>query len=215
MGVCGLRTSYSIKQYVILAFLIGDLALNTMIDSQSEKVSVLTEMIVQAILRIMSLFVMLLFMWDTFVFRYGLLGVLCRRFKLLFIIFPISFVFLVAVRIMRGVTHTNTHTQGTAGEERDRWEERVTVRACRACDLVGRTILTACSCLSVRCRRLVCQSQVFNDDDTITIWASNNYHGLYIVHNLFSIAYYVALLQSTFDLGNPAFYKASAWINNN
>jgi uncharacterized membrane protein len=104
MSFCGLRTKYSVKVYILLAFLIVDLALNTVIDSQSEKVSVLSMMGTQGVMRIVSLFVMFLFMWETFVFKYGLLGALCQRFKLLFIIFPISFIFLVAVRIFRGVS---------------------------------------------------------------------------------------------------------------
>jgi hypothetical protein len=36
--------------------------------------------------------------------------------------------------------------------------------------------------------------------------------GFYVVHNVFSIMYYVALLQASFDLGNPSFYKASSWM---
>lgn len=157
MTLLGLRTSYSLKQVAILAFLVVDLSLNTVIDSQSEKVGVLSMMGAQGVVRIMSLFIMLLFMWNTFVFKYGLLGALCKRFKLLFVMFPLSFVFLVAVRIYRG-------------------------------------------------------TQLFDNHDVIEIWSNNDYHGVYVVHNLLSIAYYVSLLQSTFDLGNPAFYKASHWL---
>lgn len=103
MGLCGLRTKYAVKQYLILAMIIVDLALNTVIDSKSSKVSVVAMMVVQGVMRILALFTMFLFMWETFVFKYGLLGALCQRFKLMFIIWPISFALLLAVRIYRGV----------------------------------------------------------------------------------------------------------------
>ena len=103
MPLCGLNTKYVVKVWVVLALIVVDLALNTVIDSQSEKVSVLSMMGTQGVLRIVTLFIMFLFMWETFVFKYGLLGALCQRFKLLFALFPISFIFLAAVRIMRGV----------------------------------------------------------------------------------------------------------------
>lgn len=53
---------------------------------------------------------------------------------------------------------------------------------------------------------------MLDDKGVIEIWASDSYHAVYVVHNLLSIAYYVALLQAIFDLGNPAFYKASSWL---
>ena len=100
----GLKTSYTLKHLLILALIIADLALNTVIDSQSDKVSVLSMMGAQGVVRIVSLFVMFLFMWNTFVFKYGLLGALCQRFKFLVAFFPVSFVFLVAIRVMRAVS---------------------------------------------------------------------------------------------------------------
>ena len=104
MTLLGLRTSYSVKHWLVLLLIIVDLALNTMIDSASDRVPVLAMMGAQGVCRILTLFVVFLFMWNTFVFKYGLLGALCQRFKLLFLIYPIAFVFLVAVRIYRGVS---------------------------------------------------------------------------------------------------------------
>lgn len=100
----GLKTSYTLKHLLILALIVADLALNTVIDSQSDKVSVLSMMGAQGVVRIVSLFIMFLFMWNTFVFKYGLLGALCQRFKFLVAFFPFSFVFLVAIRVMRAVS---------------------------------------------------------------------------------------------------------------
>lgn len=117
----GLRTSYTVKHVLILAFIIGDLALNTVIDSQADKVGVLVLMGVQAVIRIMSLFTMFLFMWNTFVFKYGLLGALCARFKFLVTFFPVSFIFLVVLRVMRAVRQqSGEHSEGERTPQRKR-----------------------------------------------------------------------------------------------
>lgn len=115
MTLLGLRTSYSVKHWLVLVLIIVDLALNTMIDSASDRVPVLAMMGAQGVCRILTLFVVFLFMWNTFVFKYGLLGALCQRFKLLFLIYPVAFVFLVAVRIYRGVSRSNRASEAEAG----------------------------------------------------------------------------------------------------
>jgi uncharacterized membrane protein len=109
----GLKFSYTLKQLLLLACIVTDLALNTVIDSRSGTVSVLSMMGAQAVVRILSLFVMLAAMWNTFVFKYGLLGALCQRFKFLLLFFPVSFIFLAVVRIMRAVSLHDARQAGT------------------------------------------------------------------------------------------------------
>ncbi len=104
MTLLGLNVSYTFKQLLILACIITDLALNTVIDSRSGTVPVISMMGAQAVVRILSLFTMLAAMWNTFVFKYGLLGALFKRFKFLLAAFPLSFIFLVALRVMRAVS---------------------------------------------------------------------------------------------------------------
>jgi len=54
-------------------------------------------------MRLALFFVVFLFMSSTFVFRYGLLGVLCQRFKAIFIITPLSFALTAGFRGFRVV----------------------------------------------------------------------------------------------------------------
>ena len=55
----------------------------------------------QIVLRLVSMFVVFMLMSGTFVFRYGLLGVLLNRFKTLLIIMPVAFLVTTAYRVYR------------------------------------------------------------------------------------------------------------------
>jgi len=104
MSLMSLNASYTLKHMLILACIVVDLALNTVIDSASGTVPVLIMMGAQGVGRIVAMFIIMAAMWNTFVFKYGLLGALCQRFKFLLAAFPLSFVFLVAIRVMRAVS---------------------------------------------------------------------------------------------------------------
>ena len=52
----------------------------------------------QIVIRLFSVFTVFLLMSGTFVFRYGLLGVLCQRFKWFFALTGLSFIFMLAAR---------------------------------------------------------------------------------------------------------------------
>ncbi len=56
------------------------------------------------ILRTLQLFVLLLLLWDTFLFRYGLVGALCGKFYLIFIVWTVSFFLTAGLRAWRVVS---------------------------------------------------------------------------------------------------------------
>lgn len=53
----------------------------------------------QFALRIFSIFLTIFLLWNTFVFRYGLLEMLVTRFKWILILNPLSLIFMLALRI--------------------------------------------------------------------------------------------------------------------
>mmetsp|Transcript_29118 Transcript_29118/g.52094 ORF Transcript_29118/g.52094 Transcript_29118/m.52094 type:complete len:178 (+) Transcript_29118:2292-2825(+) len=56
---------------------------------------------IQAILQILVCCWIFLLIWQTFLFRYGLIGLLCREFKMLFIMMPLNFVLFGAEKAYR------------------------------------------------------------------------------------------------------------------
>jgi hypothetical protein len=101
-----LRASYTLKQYSMLILIILDMAFNTVVDSSSNEIIVFALMGAQIAVRGFAILLLLLYLWDTFLFRYGLLGILCQKFAYVFIISPLMLVFLIAIRAMRVVSST-------------------------------------------------------------------------------------------------------------
>lgn len=56
---------------------------------------------IQAVLQILVCCWIFLLIWRTFLFRYGLIGLLCREFKVLFIMIPINFLLFGAEKAYR------------------------------------------------------------------------------------------------------------------
>ncbi len=95
------RISYLLKYFTSLAIIFVDIGLNSTVDQSDSIGSVIAFTVVQIVLRLCSIFTLFMFMWQTFVFRYGLIGVLCKKFKLLFLVLPTSLAFTLAIRIIR------------------------------------------------------------------------------------------------------------------
>lgn len=95
------KTDYKCKAYLVLALLFSDLMLNSFIESSVRKSRTVPLLGAQVILRLVTMFVVFLQMSGTFVFRYGLLGVLLRRFRTLLLLMPAAFVVCVAFRVYR------------------------------------------------------------------------------------------------------------------
>jgi len=98
------KTCYLVKNVLIYVFLVADILLNTIVDMVNHRQRSLTVYILigsHLILRLTLMFMVVLLMWDTFIFKYGLLNVLCRQFRWLFITAPLSFIFFLAVRGMK------------------------------------------------------------------------------------------------------------------
>lgn len=95
------RSSYLFKFVSVLFGVLIDLGINSATDHSAAIGSVIGYTVVQIIVRLCSLFLVFMFMWRTFVFRYGLLGQLFKRFRLLFIVLPVSLAFTLAIRISR------------------------------------------------------------------------------------------------------------------
>jgi len=68
---------------------------------------VVTVLSAQLVVRICALFVIFLFMWQTLVFQYGLLGILCNQFQGFFLITFLSLIFLIAFRAARVVSYAH------------------------------------------------------------------------------------------------------------
>jgi hypothetical protein len=121
------------------------------------------------VLRLMALFLVFVLMWNTFVFRFGLLGVLCSRFKGLFILTPFSFFLTMGFRVAK-VVHT--------------------LLLLLACSLPAGSALEHPShaCSPLRSVPLSCfstlQIQTIQHTDILDLWEKDWYRGFYVVHNL-------------------------------
>jgi hypothetical protein len=110
-GFSVLKWGYLGKNYVMLILLVIDVYFNAWVDSGDDLKDVITLICIQIVLRIMTVFVMFLMMWNTFVFKYGLLGAICSKFKTFFVIAPVSFLLMLAfrgVRISAKINKTST-----------------------------------------------------------------------------------------------------------
>jgi len=93
----------------------------------------------------------------TFLFRFGLLGILCREFKLLFSSIPVNILLFLAEKGLRYY------------------------------------LLVAV-------------------EDTISIWDNPAYVIVFWVRSVFMVYYYLLLVETSFDLGDPQYYKPHKWL---
>ena len=96
-----MRSSYVIKHLFLIFLIVVDFILNSLIDHYVNESLTLSLSGLQLIIRICQFFTILSFMWSTFVFKYGLLGVLMANFKLLILVAAISLILLITVRSLR------------------------------------------------------------------------------------------------------------------
>lgn len=95
------RFYYILKNIISFILLFTDILINgifDVLDHRQSSTSVYVLIAIQVVLRLALLFTLVLLMWDTFVFKYGLLGMLCRQFRAVFLLGLVSFIFLAAVR---------------------------------------------------------------------------------------------------------------------
>jgi hypothetical protein len=99
--VMSLSSSYIIKFVFLLLFILSDISFNTIIDHSNNQSTIIALTAAQCIIRFCSIFLIFIYMSSTFVFKYGLLGILCNKFRVLFICFPMCLSFTLAIRISR------------------------------------------------------------------------------------------------------------------
>ncbi len=170
MAWCGLRVSYSVKHVLVLLLLVADLALNTVVDSASAKVSALSMMGAQGCLRVATLFCVFLFLWDTFVFK-------------------------VSRQRAGQRTHGCSSSVGTAvwpaADASHRLSPAPAGRRCStACWARCARASSSCSLffplsfVLLVALRVMRGAALFDDKDTIAIWQSDSYQAVYVIHNI-------------------------------
>ena len=65
---------------------------------------------VQFALRISLIFMLLVLLWGTYLFKYGLFGLLCSEFRGVLIATPLSFAFMAALRVLKLVATIGSTT---------------------------------------------------------------------------------------------------------
>jgi hypothetical protein len=95
------KSLYSSGVLFLFAFTVIDLMCNALADSTASRVYFVTYFSAQLISQVISLLAILVLMWRTFLFRFGLLGALCTRFQPIFIVLPLYFLFTIAFRWYR------------------------------------------------------------------------------------------------------------------
>mgnify|MGYP003767776473 CR=1 FL=1 len=96
-----LKHGYIVKVIILLLVLICDAVLNANIDHIEGRRATVFAGAGQLVVRLMALLMQFLLMWNTFVFRFGLLGVIWNQFKWLFITTFLSFFVTIPFRIVR------------------------------------------------------------------------------------------------------------------
>ena len=95
------HVQYIIKSMFLLLLLIFEMFLNSIIDSLDNTEDLILSVVLQMCIRAATIFVMFLLMSNTFVFQHGLLDIIRDKFKIFFIATPISFIFLLIIRIFK------------------------------------------------------------------------------------------------------------------
>lgn len=164
-------STYLLKYDTILLLLVTDIVFNSIIDSFNTQSSIVVCTILQLTLRIVTIFILIIMLNHTFIFRYGLLSYLYQRLKYIVLLVPLSLIFLVVLRVFRitkFMHYTNTNNP-----------------------LVDNYLV-------------------------IAVWHNNSiysYETIYIINGMLSLLYYVSVLHTCYQLGNPKLYKATPWIN--
>ena len=101
-----LKGTYQRKVIIIYLITFFDIYMNSFIESidrdeDGAASAAIFSTIGQCVLRLANAFSILILVWDTFVFRQGLLGVLFSKFKLYIVVWPIAFSVCTVVRMIR------------------------------------------------------------------------------------------------------------------
>ena len=98
------RLSLILKNGLALVLLLGDVIMNAIfdvIDHEHNPTALYVLFGLQIFLRLALFFVIIILMWDTFIFKYGLFGRVCERFRAVFLLGFLSFLFFLASRGLR------------------------------------------------------------------------------------------------------------------
>ena len=103
--------AFSKNQYLsssiwIFIFIIGDMLCNGFADHSDKPLVYFACMGLQLASMLFTLFAILTLMWNTFLFNFGLLTVLCSRFQPVFLILPVYFALTLAFRLYRATLTT-------------------------------------------------------------------------------------------------------------
>lgn len=96
--------------------------------------------------------------WKTFLFKFGLIGLLCREFSLLFALVPFNWILFCIEKGLR------TYYM---------WWDKMSAQ---------------------------------------DIWTQWGFYSIYWVRSIFSIGYYVLLVELSLTLGDPEYYKRDRWL---
>lgn len=96
-----MRSVYLMKNFALFVLILFDCCLNALIDHSVSQKYDLSLCGLQLVTRIAQLFIVLSLFWSTFVFRYGLLGILAKRFRSLLFATILTNTLMVALRSHR------------------------------------------------------------------------------------------------------------------
>jgi len=104
MSTRSLKSSYVCNTAIIIVMILIDLIINgtiDLIDQLTDSTIVYVFFAIQLVLRLAMIFMIIVFLWNTFYFKYGLMSILCSRFKILSVTVPLSFIFMIALRALK------------------------------------------------------------------------------------------------------------------
>jgi hypothetical protein len=101
LRIGSLKVQYYLKNFVLFILVAFDMYLNGTIDSLNGQNDNIPNIVIQIVVRTCTAFIMFLMMWNTFFFKYGLLGVIFKKFSPFFIVTPVAFFFTLSFRAVR------------------------------------------------------------------------------------------------------------------
>eukprot|EP00823_Brevimastigomonas_motovehiculus_P001046 TRINITY_DN1153_c0_g1_i1.p1 TRINITY_DN1153_c0_g1~~TRINITY_DN1153_c0_g1_i1.p1 ORF type:complete len:164 (-),score=13.21 TRINITY_DN1153_c0_g1_i1:226-717(-) len=102
-SINSIKRNYLCLSFCIFFFLLADIVLNALCEYSDEKIPLTIFAVIQFLFRAFVLLFFAIMLARTFLFRFGLLGSLCSRFKLTFLVLPLSLVLTLAFRLIRVV----------------------------------------------------------------------------------------------------------------
>ena len=180
------------------------------------------------VFQVIGLLCVLILMWRTFLFRFGLLGTLCTRFQPIFVVLPIYFIFTIAFRWYRLVRYPGLASMIHADAIAVMLAIHVTVyELCKFSSLAMPQVIwdTGYPMLSLRdespYRALfyVQRSRTFAPDALISchesIFRSNSScvnTCLVYMSDPVALVYYVIAVRTTHILAENRFYRSTGWL---